>query len=55
MLFPGDRNLEIGNDIIENQHRAIFSRVNKLLSSMADGNGRGEGGKVVAYITKNKS
>ena len=55
MLFPWGRNLEIGNDIIENQHREMFSRVNKLLSSMADGNGRGEVGKVIAYITKNKS
>lgn len=51
MLFPWDMNLEIGNDVIDDQHKEIFSRANKLLSAMADGKGREEVDKVVVFLT----
>lgn len=52
MLFVWDKGLEIGNDDIDNQHKEIFKRVNKLLSAMADGSGKDTIGKLIAFLTE---
>lgn len=52
MLFVWNKGLEIGNDEIDNQHKEIFKRVNKLLSAMADGSGKETIGKLIAFLTE---
>ncbi len=52
MLFVWDKGLEIGNDEIDNQHKEIFKRVNKLLSAMADGSGKETIGNLIAFLTE---
>ncbi|MBI5307973.1 MAG: hemerythrin family protein [Planctomycetes bacterium] len=52
MLFVWDKGLEIGNDEIDNQHKEIFKRVNKLLSAMADGRGKETIGNLIAFLTE---
>lgn len=42
--------MAVGVDMIDNQHKGIFSRVNNLLSAMAQGKGRDEVGKVIAFL-----
>lgn len=51
MLFPWNRNLETGNDVIDSQHKEIFQRVNRLLTAMSDGKGKDEIGKIVTFLT----
>lgn len=50
MLLTWNKSLEIGNDVIDRQHKEIFSRVNKLLSAMAHGEGREEVGKLITFL-----
>lgn len=50
MAIQWTENLTVGVDIIDNQHRGIFSRVNNLLSAMAQGKGRDEVSKVIAFL-----
>ena len=52
MLFVWDKCLEIGNDEIDNQHKELFKRVNKLLSAMADGRGKKTIGKLIEFLTE---
>jgi len=52
MLFVWNKSLEVGNDEIDNQHKEIFKRVNKLLSAMADGSGKETIGKLIEFLTE---
>lgn len=50
MAIQWTENLAVGVDTIDSQHKGIFSRVNNLLSAMAQGKGRDEVGKVIAFL-----
>jgi len=50
MAVQWTENLAVGVDEIDDQHKGIFSRVNNLLSAMAQGKGREEVGKVLTYL-----
>ncbi|MCF6155622.1 MAG: bacteriohemerythrin [Candidatus Brocadia sp.] len=50
MAIQWTENLAVGVDMIDNQHKGIFSRVNNLLSAMAQGKGRDEVGKVITFL-----
>ncbi len=50
MAIQWTENLAVGVDMIDNQHKGIFSRVNNLMSAMAQGKGKDEVGKVIAFL-----
>lgn len=50
MAIQWTENLTVGVDTIDSQHKGIFSRVNNLLSAMAQGKGRDEVSKVIAFL-----
>ncbi len=50
MAIQWTENLAVGVDMIDNQHKGIFSRVNNLLNAMAQGKGRDEVGKVITFL-----
>lgn len=53
MAFIWDGSLSVGVDMIDTQHKGIFSRVDNLLNSMSKGKGREEIGKVVVLRQEN--
>ncbi|MFN3531895.1 MAG: bacteriohemerythrin [Candidatus Brocadia sp.] len=59
MAIQWNESLAVGVEMIDNQHKGIFSRVNNLLNAMAQGKGRDEVGKVIAvladYVVKHYS
>ena len=50
MAFQWDNSLSVGVDIVDSQHKGIFTRVDSLLNSMSKGKGREEIGKVVVFL-----
>lgn len=40
MPLVWNQNLSVGNDQIDNQHKELFDRINKLLEAMSAGKGR---------------
>ena len=50
MAFQWDNSLSVGVDIVDAQHKGIFTRVDNLLNSMSKGKGRDEIGKVVVFL-----
>ena len=50
MAIDWNPELETGIDLIDTQHRSIFDQVNRLLSSMREGRGRDEVGKVIEFL-----
>ncbi len=50
MAMKWSDDLSIGVDLVDNQHKEIFTRVNSLLGAMAQGKGKEEVGKVLAYL-----
>ncbi|OQZ04252.1 MAG: hypothetical protein B6D34_04570 [Candidatus Brocadia sp. UTAMX1] len=50
MAIQWTESLSVGVGTIDEQHKGIFSRVNNLLSAMAQGKGRDEVGKVIVFL-----
>lgn len=50
MALQWSDELIVGVDAIDNQHKGIFSRVNNLLNAMAQGKGKDEVGRVIAFL-----
>lgn len=50
MALQWSDELTVGVGAIDEQHKGIFSRVNNLLSAMAQGKGRDEVGKVITFL-----
>ena len=42
MAFQWDNSLSVGVDIVDAQHKGIFTRVDSLLNSMSKGKGSSE-------------
>lgn len=42
MILNWDNSLSVGNDNIDNQHKELFYRLNKLLEAMKEGKGKSE-------------
>lgn len=42
MILNWDNSLSVGNDNIDNQHKELFYRLNKLLEAMKEGQGKSE-------------
>lgn len=51
MVFQWSEDLTVGVEVIDQQHKGIFSRVNILLSAMAQGKGGNEVGTVVLFLS----
>lgn len=50
MALSWSEDLAVGVDMIDNQHKEIFKRVNNLLSAMGQGKGKEEVGKVIVFL-----
>jgi hemerythrin len=51
MAFQWSKDLMIGIETIDNQHKEIFSRLNTLLSAMDQGKGREEVNKILEFLS----
>lgn len=52
MLVQWQASLETGAELVDSQHKEIFSRVNALLSAMQQGKGRAEVVAVIDFLGK---
>ena len=50
LAFQWNQSLSVGVDSIDDQHRQIFSRINRLLEATSQGKGRDEVGQVMQFL-----
>ncbi len=50
MRYQLTPDLETGNELIDGEHRELFSRINRLLDACSVGRGREEAGPALAFL-----
>ena len=50
MAVQWSENLAVGVNMIDEQHKGIFSRINNLMNAMSQGKGKEEVGKVLEFL-----